>query len=132
MAKPEAQIGTAAVADPKAREFLVKADPVMARLIEAHPDFRPRAWMDELPLLDAFGTLVFQVGGQQLSVAATRKILSRVVENFGGRLPHRRNSSLRMHRCFAPAGCRLGRAQRYGQSPSVSSMGALAMRCWPG
>jgi len=87
MAKPEAQIGTAAVADPKAREFLLKADPVMARLIEAHPDFRPRAWMDELPSLDAFGTLVFQVGGQQLSVAATRKILSRVVENFGGRLP---------------------------------------------
>ena len=30
MAKPEAQIGTAAVADPKAREFLRKADPVMA------------------------------------------------------------------------------------------------------
>ena len=87
MAKPEAQIGTAAVADPKAREFLLKADPVMARLIEAHPDFRPRAWMDELPLLDAFGTVVFQVGGQQLSVAATRKILSRVVANFGGRLP---------------------------------------------
>src|SRR5258708_34332796 len=87
MAKPEAQIGTAAVAAPKAREFLLKADPVMARLIEAHPDFRPRAWRDELPLLDAFGTVVFQVGGQQLSVAATRKILSRVAENFGGRRP---------------------------------------------
>jgi DNA-3-methyladenine glycosylase II len=87
MAKSEAQMGTAAVADPKAREFLRKADPVMARLIDAHPDFRPRAWMDELPPLDAFGTLVFQVLGQQLSVAATRTILSRLVENFGGRLP---------------------------------------------
>ena len=80
-------MGTAAVADPKAREFLRKADPVMARLIDAHPDFRPRAWMNELPPLDAFGTLVFQVLGQQLSVAATRTILSRLVENFGGRLP---------------------------------------------
>ena len=59
----------------------------MARLIDAHPDFRPRAWMEELPPLDAFGTLVFQVLGQQLSVAATRRILSRLVENFGGRLP---------------------------------------------
>jgi DNA-3-methyladenine glycosylase II len=87
MAKSEAQMGTAAVADPKAREFLRKADPVMARLIDAHPDFRPRAWMDELPPLDAFGTLVFQVLGQQLSVAATRTILSRLMENFGGPLP---------------------------------------------
>jgi DNA-3-methyladenine glycosylase II len=43
--------------------------------------------LDELPPLDAFGTLVFQVLGQQLSVAATRAILSRVVERFGGRLP---------------------------------------------
>ena len=33
----------AAVADPKAREFLRKADPVLARLIDAHPDFHPRA-----------------------------------------------------------------------------------------
>ena len=59
----------AAIADPEAREFLRKADPVLARLIDARPDFRPRAWMDELPPLDAFATLVFQVAGQQLSVA---------------------------------------------------------------
>ena len=59
----------AALANRKARESLRKADPVLARLIDAHPDFRPRAWMDELPPLDAFGTLVFQVAGQQLSVA---------------------------------------------------------------
>jgi DNA-3-methyladenine glycosylase II len=87
MPKGESQIGSAAVVDPKALKFLRKADPVMARLIDAHPDFRPRAWMEELPPLDAFGTLVFQVLGQQLSVAATRRILSRLVENFGGRLP---------------------------------------------
>src|SRR5205823_8119663 len=76
-----------AVADPKAREFLRKADPVLARLIDSQPDFHPRAWMDELPPLDAFGTLVFQVAGQQLSVKATRTILSRVEDRFGGNLP---------------------------------------------
>ena len=76
-----------AVADPEAREFLRKADPVLARLIDAHPDFHPRAWLDELPPLDAFGTLVFQVIGQQLSVKATRTILGRLEEHFGGRLP---------------------------------------------
>jgi DNA-3-methyladenine glycosylase II len=77
----------AAAADPKAREFLRNADPVLARLIDARPDFRPRAWMDELPRLDAFATLIFQVVGQQLSVAATRTIVSRIEERFGGRLP---------------------------------------------
>jgi DNA-3-methyladenine glycosylase II len=77
----------AAVADPKAREFLRNADPVLARVIDAHPDFRPRAWIDELPELDAFGTLIFQVAGQQLSVRATRAILSRLEEHFGGHLP---------------------------------------------
>jgi DNA-3-methyladenine glycosylase II len=77
----------AAVARRKALAFLRKADPVLGRVIDAHPDFRPRAWLDELPPLDAFGTLIFQVAGQQLSVRATRTILSRIEEQFGGRLP---------------------------------------------
>lgn len=77
----------AAVADPAARRYLRNADPVLARVIDARPNFRPRAWMAELPALDAFGTLVFQVIGQQLSVSATRSILSRLQEHFGGRLP---------------------------------------------
>ncbi|MFZ2033255.1 MAG: DNA-3-methyladenine glycosylase 2 family protein [Candidatus Dormiibacterota bacterium] len=77
----------AALADRKAREFLRKADPVLAGVIHAHPGFRPRAWMDELPPLDAFGTLIFQVAGQQLSVAATRTIVSRIEDRFGGHLP---------------------------------------------
>jgi DNA-3-methyladenine glycosylase II len=77
----------APVADPKARAFLRKADPVLARLIDARPDFRPRAWMDALPPLDAFGTLIFQVAGQQLSVSATRTIVSRIEQHFGGHLP---------------------------------------------
>jgi DNA-3-methyladenine glycosylase II len=76
-----------ALADPEAREFLRNADPVLARLIDARPDFHPRAWLDELPPLDAFGTLIFQVAGQQLSVRATRTILSRLEQHFGGRLP---------------------------------------------
>jgi DNA-3-methyladenine glycosylase II len=77
----------AAVADPAAREFLRNADPVLARVIDAHPDFRPRSWLDELPPLDAFRTLIFQVVGQQLSVRATRAIVSRIEQRFGGRLP---------------------------------------------
>src|SRR5579864_6817035 len=58
----------AAIANPDEREFLRKADPVLARLIDAQPGFRPRAWMDDLPPLDAFATLVFEVAGQQVSV----------------------------------------------------------------
>jgi DNA-3-methyladenine glycosylase II len=77
----------AALADRKAREFLRKADPVLAGVIDSHPAFRPRAWMDELPPLDAFGALIFQVVGQQLSVAATRTIVSRIEGRFGGHLP---------------------------------------------
>src|SRR5580698_3068213 len=77
----------AALADRTARAFLSKADPVLAGVIAAHPGFRPRSWLDELPPRDAFGTLIFQVVGQQLSVAATRTILSRIEARFGGHLP---------------------------------------------
>jgi DNA-3-methyladenine glycosylase II len=79
--------GGAAVADPTAREFLRGADPVLRKLIDANPDFHPRAWLDELPPLDPFGTLIFQVIGQQLSVKATRAIVSRLQERFGGWMP---------------------------------------------
>jgi DNA-3-methyladenine glycosylase II len=77
----------APLADRKARDFLRKADPVLARLIAARPGFRPRAWTDELPPFDAFGTLVFQVAGQQLSVASTRAIISHLQDRFGGHMP---------------------------------------------
>jgi len=82
-----ARKGGSAVADPTAREFLRRADPVLRELIDAHPDFHPRAWLEELPPLDAFGTLIFQVVGQQLSVSATRTIVSRLQQRFGGRMP---------------------------------------------
>ena len=68
----------AALAEPTAVASLREADPLMGQLI---------AWLQELPPLDAFGTLIFQVVGQQLSVSATRTILSRIEQRFGGRLP---------------------------------------------
>ena len=77
----------APVASSEAREFLRQADPVLARLIDARPDFRPRAWMDELPPLDAFGTLIFQVAGQQLSVSSTRAIIRHLEDHFDGHMP---------------------------------------------
>lgn len=77
----------AAIADPEAQEFLRKADSVLAQLIDTRPDFRPRAWLDELPPLDAFGTLVFQIAGQQLSVSSTRSIIGHLQERFGGHMP---------------------------------------------
>ncbi len=77
----------APTADSGARDFLRNADPVLARLIEARPGFRPRAWMDELPPLDAFGTLIFQIAGQQLSVPSTRAIISHLKQRFDGHMP---------------------------------------------
>jgi len=71
----------------QARSYLHHADPVLARLIDDRPDFDPRAWMAQLPPMDLYGTLLFQVVGQQLSVAATRRILARIQALFGGHLP---------------------------------------------
>jgi len=71
----------------QARSYLSTADPVLARLIDDRPDFDPRAWMDQLPPMDLFGALLFQVAGQQLSVAATRRTMARIQALFGGHLP---------------------------------------------
>jgi DNA-3-methyladenine glycosylase II len=70
-----------------ARSQLRSADPVLARLIDERPDFDPRAWMTQLPPMDLYGALLFQVIGQQLSVAATRRTLARIQALFGGHLP---------------------------------------------
>jgi len=70
-----------------ARSYLRDADPVLAQLIDERPDFDPRAWMSQLPAMDLFGALLFQVTGQQLSVAATRRTLARIQDMFGGQLP---------------------------------------------
>src|SRR6202011_1065652 len=50
-------------------------------------DFDPWAWMAELPPMDLYGALIFQIVGQQLSVAATRRTLARIQTLFGGHLP---------------------------------------------
>jgi DNA-3-methyladenine glycosylase II len=71
----------------QARSYLRNADPVLARLIDDQPDFDPQAWMAQLPPMDLYGALLFQITGQQLSVAATRRILARIQALFGGHLP---------------------------------------------
>ena len=63
------------------------ADPVLAALIDERPNYDPDAWREELPVMDLFGCLVFQIIGQQISVKATRAILGRLSSKFGGRLP---------------------------------------------
>ena len=70
-----------------ARSYLHSADPVLARLIDERPDFDPRAWITQLPPMDLFGALLFQVTGQQLSVQATRRTMARIQDLFGGQLP---------------------------------------------
>src|SRR5690348_4278958 len=71
----------------QARSHLRNADPVLARLIDERPEFDPRAWLAQLPPMDLYSALLFQVAGQQLSVAATRTILGRIEALFGGHLP---------------------------------------------
>ena len=71
----------------EARSHLRNADPVLARLIDDRPAFDPRAWMAQLPAMDLYGALLFQVTGQQLSVPATRRTLVRIEALFGGHLP---------------------------------------------
>jgi DNA-3-methyladenine glycosylase II len=71
----------------QARSHLRNADPVLARLVDERPEFDPRAWISELPPMDLYGALLFQVTGQQLSVAATRRTLTRIEALFGGHLP---------------------------------------------
>ena len=71
----------------QARRYLRAADPVLARLIDGHPGFDPRAWLAQLPPMDLYGAIMFQVAGQQLSVQATRRTLARVQALFDGHLP---------------------------------------------
>jgi DNA-3-methyladenine glycosylase II len=71
----------------QARSYLRNADPVLARLIDDRPAFDPRTWMAQLPPMDLYGALLFQVTGQQLSVPATRRTLARIQALFDGHLP---------------------------------------------
>jgi DNA-3-methyladenine glycosylase II len=70
----------------EAKATLRAADPRMAELMDADPILDPDAVLDGLPR-DLWSALVFQVVGQQLSVAATRAILARLESLYDGRLP---------------------------------------------
>ena len=70
-----------------ARAYLRNADPVLAQLIDDRPAFDPRAWISQLPAMDLYGALLFQITGQQLSVPATRRTLARIEALFDGHLP---------------------------------------------
>ncbi|MGB2876062.1 MAG: hypothetical protein WBB76_11400 [Gaiellaceae bacterium] len=69
-----------------ARATLRAADPRMAELVDADPTLDPDAVLDGRPT-ELWDALVFQVAGQQLSVAATRAILARLEASHEGRLP---------------------------------------------
>ena len=71
----------------QARSYLRDADPVLAQLIGDRPEFDPRAWIAQLPPMDLYGALLFQVTGQQLSVPATCRTLARIQALFDGHLP---------------------------------------------
>jgi DNA-3-methyladenine glycosylase II len=72
----------------RARSHLRDADPVLAQLIDSRPAFDPQeSFRARLPRMDLFGALLFQVTGQQLSVAATRATVARIQDLFGGHLP---------------------------------------------
>jgi DNA-3-methyladenine glycosylase II len=79
--------GRTAAANPEATRFLRAADPWLARRSTPVRISARGRGKDELPPLDAFGMLVFQVIGQQISVSAARTILARVEQRFDGRLP---------------------------------------------
>lgn len=68
------------------RELLRGADPKMAALVQAQPSLDPDALLDGLPS-DLWGALVFQVIGQQLSLASATAIAGRLQALHGGRLP---------------------------------------------
>jgi DNA-3-methyladenine glycosylase II len=67
--------------------WLRAADPVLAQVIDDHPDFDPDVWVRRLPVMGLFGALVFQIIGQQISVIAATAIFTRLTGQFGGRVP---------------------------------------------
>ena len=71
----------------RGQHHLRQVDPVIGHLIDLRPDFDPYAWLNDLPPLTLFGSLLFQITGQQLSVAATRRTVDRLQVLFGGHLP---------------------------------------------
>jgi DNA-3-methyladenine glycosylase II len=69
------------------RSYLRRADPILGKLIDSSAKFDPQEWPSQVPVMDLFRVLMFQIAGQQLSVAATRRTLGRMETLFGGHLP---------------------------------------------
>ena len=114
-----------------ARDHLRSTDPVLARVIADRPDFDPRRWLRELPPMDLFGALVFQVVGQQLSVAATRRSspASRRASAASSRRRPRYWTPIR--RSSATLACPGAKSAHCGISPSACRMGGSTRRYWP-
>ena len=96
--------------------------PVLARLIDDRPAFDPRAWMAQLPPMDLYGALLFQVTGQQLSVAATRRTLARIEALSTAISPHPPNYWESIPLGSAKPGSRGGRSTHSVTSPSDCRM----------
>lgn len=60
-----------------AREALHASDPVIAKLIDAHPAVDPNTFRLSLPVEGLFEALLFQIVGQQISASALNAIFSR-------------------------------------------------------
>lgn len=61
----------------RARAELRALDPVIGRLIDAHPTLDPHDWRRSLPVEGLFEALLFQIAGQQISVSAANAIYAR-------------------------------------------------------
>jgi hypothetical protein len=66
---------------------LAAADPVMAALIHRFGELSIEARRRRRPRLDAYGTLLRSVVGQQLSSKAAATTYGRVLDLFGGSIP---------------------------------------------
>jgi DNA-3-methyladenine glycosylase II len=71
----------------KAHEELAASDPVMAVLIDRFGELTIESRRARRPPMDAYGTLLRSVVGQQLSTKAAYTIYGRVLELFGGPTP---------------------------------------------
>jgi DNA-3-methyladenine glycosylase II len=71
----------------KAHDELAASDPVMAVLIDRAGELRIESRRARRPPMDAYGTLLRSVVGQQLSAKAAYTIYGRVLELFGDSTP---------------------------------------------
>jgi DNA-3-methyladenine glycosylase II len=71
----------------KAHRHLAASDPVMAELVDRFGELSVEERRSRRPPMDAYGTLLRSVVGQQLSSKAAFTIYGRVLDLFGGKTP---------------------------------------------